>query len=128
MIPPIGSFRNVLRNLPVFVGLTGFLLLAPGCHTQKGVPVDDPALKPIAEMLQSKVPLGAPEAVVHQFLALRGYVVEPGKKPSTVVAIIRHIDPEKLEPVTARVTFYFNAHGKLDSYEISRTVNQPVPQ
>jgi hypothetical protein len=59
---------------------------------------------------------------------MRGYETEATDKPGTIVAIIRHIDTEKLQPVTARVTFYFDASGKLNTYEIVRTMNRPVPQ
>jgi len=30
--------------------------------------------------------------------------------------------------VTARVTFYFDANGKLNTYEIVRTINAPIPK
>jgi len=128
MTPPLGAPRNVIRSCFAFFWLICCVLGVAGCHTRRQIQVDDPALKPIAEMLQAKVPLGATESFVYQFLALRGYTMEPVKKPNTVVALIRHVDPEKLEPVTARVTFYFNSNGKLDTYEISRTLNQPVPR
>jgi hypothetical protein len=65
---------------------------------------------------------------VVEFLSARGYPTEPPEKPGTLVAIIRHIDTEKLQPVTARVTFYFDANGKLNTYEIVRTMNAPIPQ
>jgi len=30
--------------------------------------------------------------------------------------------------VTVRVTFYFDASGKLNTYEMVRTANAPIPQ
>jgi hypothetical protein len=33
-----------------------------------------------------------------------------------------------MQPVTARVTFHFDANGKLIRYEIVRTLNDPIPQ
>ena len=108
-----------------FVALIGLLFLA-GC--KKTVEVDDPQLKPIQEMLQKALPAGTTEAAVNQFLDTRGYPRDPTHKPGTVVAIIRHIDTEKLQPVTARVTFYFDANDKLNTMEIVRTFNQPVSQ
>ena len=38
--------------------------------------------------------------------------------------IIRHIDQEKLKPVTARVTFHFDKNDKLVKTDIERTLNQ----
>lgn len=107
--------------LAAFAGL--FLL--SGCH--KAGQVDDPQLKPIQEMLNAGLPPGSTEGVVSQFLAARGYPIEAIHKPGTLVAIIRHIDTEKLQPVTARVTFYFDANGKLNTTEIVRTFNRPLP-
>jgi hypothetical protein len=59
---------------------------------------------------------------------MRGYPTETSEKPGTVIAIIRHMDTARLQPVTARVTFYFDANGKLNTYEIVRTMNAPIPQ
>jgi hypothetical protein len=109
----------------VVVALLGLFFLA-GC--KKTVEVDDPQLKPIQEMLQTALPTGTTEAAVNQFLSARGYPTVPNHEPGTLVAIIRHIDTEKLRPVTARVTFYFDANGKLNTMEIVRTFNQPVSQ
>ena len=105
--------------------LTAGVLFSSGC--KKALQVDDPQLKPIQNMLETELPVGTPEAAVSQFLSTRGYPTEPSDKPGTLIAIIRHIDTEKLQPVTARVTFYFDANGKLNTYDIVRTMNQPVP-
>ena len=99
-----------------------------GCG--KSHEVDDPQLKPIQTMLDSALPKGSTEGAVNQFLSARGYPTDPHRPPGTIVGIIRHIDTQgqKLEPVTARVTFYFDANGKLNTTEIVRTFNQPIPQ
>ncbi|MGB8324950.1 MAG: hypothetical protein WCE52_18475 [Candidatus Acidiferrum sp.] len=60
------------------------------------------------------------------FLAARGYPIEPSEKTGTIVAIIRHIDTQRMQPVTARVTFYFDATNKLNTVEIIRTMNEPI--
>lgn len=100
-----------------------------GCGKSHQV-VDDPQLKPIQAMLDSALPNGSTEAAVNQFLSTRGYPTDSHRPPGTVVGIIRHIDTQgqKLEPVTARVTFYFDANGKLNTTEIVRTFNRPIPQ
>jgi len=127
----MASHIHYSRILPVplragFLVLIAALLLVSGC--KQTFKVDDPQLKPIQDMLEQNVPTGTPEAGVSQFLAMRGYPTEASEKPGTLVAIIRHIDTEKLQPVTARVTFYFDANGKLNTYEIVRTMNAPIPQ
>jgi hypothetical protein len=117
-------FRSTMRAT-FRLGLAGMLLLVACSKTLK---VDDPQLKPIQEMLEANLPAGSPEDEVTRFLAVRGYPREASDKPGTIVAIIRHIDTEKLQPVTARVTFYFDANGKLNATEIVRTMNAPIPQ
>ena len=102
----------------------GVLFFSAGC--KKAFQIDDPQLKPIQIMLETELPVGTPETAVSHFLSMRGYPTEPSDKPGTLIAIIRHIDTEKLQPVTARVTFYFDANGKLNTFDIVRTMNQPV--
>jgi hypothetical protein len=97
-----------------------------GCKQSRQV--DDPQLKPIQAMLEQNLPIGTTEGAVAQFLSARGYPTETTDQPGTLVAIIRHIDTERMQPVTARVTFYFDANGKLNTYEIVRTANAPFPQ
>jgi hypothetical protein len=119
----IRAFRPLLRGSFLFT--TAVLLLLTGCKQQK---VDDPQLKPIQDLLDANTPAGTTEGTVSKFLAMRGYETETSNKPGTIVAIIRHIDTEKMQPVTARVTFFFDANGKLNTFEIVRTMNRPVPQ
>ena len=102
----------------------GVLFFSGSC--KKAFQIDDPQLKPIQIMLETELPVGTPETAVSHFLSMRGYPTEPSDKPGTLIAIIRHIDTEKLQPVTARVTFYFDANGKLNTFDIVRTMNQPV--
>jgi hypothetical protein len=102
------------------------LLLLAGCG--RNGKVSDAPLQPIQEMLDANLPPGTPSSVVNQFVSTRGYAVEPSGKADTLVVVIRHIDREKLQPVTARVTFHFDANDKLVSTEIVRTVNQPQAQ
>lgn len=109
-----------------FLLVVASILLLGGCS--KEFKVEDPQLKPIQEMLDANLPPGTPDGAVSQFLAMRAYPTEPTDKPGAIVAIIRHIDTEKLQPVTARVTFHFDANGKLHTYEMVRTMNAPIPQ
>lgn len=102
------------------------ILILAGC--QKAVKTDDPQLKPIQQLLDEQLPLGTTEASVNAFLSARGYLSEPGEKQDTIVATIRHIDTQRVQPVTARVTFYFDVNGKLKDYQLQRTKNEPIPQ
>jgi hypothetical protein len=106
--------------------LAAAMLLAAGCK-QQTPEVDDPQLKPIQAIIDQAVPIGTSQASVEEFISGRGYTEQSGKA-GTLVADIRHIDTEKLQPVTARVTFYFDANRKLITYEIVRIPNAPIPQ
>jgi hypothetical protein len=119
-------WRKVRSRLRILAVAGVAILLLAGCKNL--MKLEDPQLKPIQQMLDENVPPGTPEAVVSGFLEARGYPTEPGEKQDTIVATIRHIDTEKLQPVTARVTFYFDANGKLKEYELKRTANAPMPQ
>ena len=87
---------------------------------------DDPQLKPIQQMIETQLPKGSPAGRVTNFLSVRGYEQQAPEKPGTVVAIVRHIDTQTVRPVTARVTFHFDANGKLDAVEMTRTANRPI--
>lgn len=126
MVLPLVPRRNrTSRIRTTYVLLVALLFL---CACKQNMQVDDPELKPIQAMLEKNVPIGTSENAVTQFLSMRGYQTEASEKPGTLIAIIRHVDTEKLRPVTARVTFYFDANGKLNTYEIVRTMNAPLPQ
>ena len=116
--------QNLARLSLLF--FTAALLFAIGCKQQTPV-VDDPQLKPIQAIIDQAVPIGTSQASVEEFISGRGYSDEPGK-PGTLVTVIRHIDTQRLQPVTARVTFYFDANRKLITYEIVRIPNAPIPQ
>jgi hypothetical protein len=106
--------------------ITAAIVMLAGC--QKAAKTNDPQLKPIQQMLDEQLPPGTTDAAVNAFLAARDYPSEAGAKPGTIVAKIRHIDTERVQPVTARVTFYFDENGKLKDYELQRIMNEPIPQ
>ena len=97
-----------------------------GC--EKTLVTKDPKLKPIQEMLARSLPPGTPRSNVSLYLASLGYSEDAIEKPGTMVTIIRKIDTESMEPVTAKVTFYFDANGKLNTFELQRMMNQPAPE
>jgi len=89
---------------------------------------DDPQLKPIETTLKTDLPAGSTVARVSTYLESRGYETQAGSQPGTLVAVIRHIDTERVTPVTARVTFFFDANGKLNTFEMQRMFNKPIPK
>jgi hypothetical protein len=105
--------------------LCAAILCVAGC--QKIERTNDPQLKPIQTMLDAQLPQGTPEANVLAFLNNRGFPVLPDGKQGTIVTTIRHIDTETVTPVTARVTFYFDANRRLNTYEMQRTFNERIP-
>ena len=127
MIPAF-RVRLFLRSVAFFLLFAAIVVASflVGCGTSSDE-VTDPQLKPIQEMVNSQLPLGSSEGTVQQFLVARGYPIEKSSRPGTLIGIIRHIDTEKLQPVTARVTFYFDANGRLNTTEIERTFNRRPP-
>ena len=125
------SLSNLLKTAPWRFQLGSTLILcaailwAAGC--QKIERTSDPQLKPIQAMLDAQLPKGTPEANVLAFLDNRGFPVLPDGKQGTIVTTIRHIDTETVTPVTARVTFYFDANRRLNTYELQRTFNERIP-
>ena len=124
-MPFLSHFRLSRFQRPLIAAASLALLFLFGC--QKTARTDDPLLKPIEQLIASQLPPNATEADVNQFLSARGYPLSPSDKPGTLVATVRHIDTERLQPVTARVTFYFDATGKLNTFELQRAPNAPLP-
>jgi hypothetical protein len=100
-------------------------LLVASCQ-KSFMRVDDPQLKPIQETIETQLPKGSTTERVTTFLSVRGYEMQNSEKPGTLVAIIRHIDTQTVRPVTARVTFYFDANGRLNAVEMMRIPNRAI--
>jgi len=119
------SLRRNSSRLGRCVFLAALLVMTAGCGKTK---LGDPGLQQIQEILDAQLPQGSTRTMVNQFVTMRGYPVEPSGQADQTVVIIRHIDQQKLKPVTARVTFYFDSTDKLIKTELVRTLNQsPVP-
>ena len=115
------------HNFLVLAAMVGALLFSGGFSgCQKTLVTKDPTLKTIQEMLEKSVPVGTPRANVTQYLASQGFPEERTDQPGIVTATIRKIDIEKMQPVTARARFYFDANGKLNTFELHRVPNQPL--
>jgi hypothetical protein len=99
------------------------LLLFAGC--QKTLRVDDPQLKPIQDLLDAKLPPGTTRDQVVSFLNAQGYSLAPPEKKGTVIAIIRPAGQPQNSQIAGRVTFFFDANGKLNTFAIRRDAGPP---
>jgi hypothetical protein len=70
-------------------------------------------------MLDAQLPAGTPKSRVLFYLNSQGFPLENSNDPRVIAATIHHVDTETLKPVTARVTFQFDAEDKLKSYELT---------
>jgi hypothetical protein len=123
LLPRRGEQSRLLLVLSL-----GYMALAGLAGCQKTVRTEDPQLKPIQAMLEQQLPPRTPEEKVVTFLGNRGYPILPAQKQGTIVANIRRTDRATVQPVVARVTFYFDANRKLNTFELQRPVDEPSRQ
>lgn len=100
------------------------LLSASGCKSHSHT--SDSRLQKIDEMLNSKLPPGTSMSRVDHFLKSRGYTVEDSPDKNSLVAVVRHVDTDTLQPATARVTFRFDSNRNLISYELQSAPDAPL--
>lgn len=100
------------------------LLSASGCKSHSHT--SDSRLQKIDEMLNTQLPPGTPMSRVDHFLKSRGYIVEDSPDKNSIVAVVRHIDTDTLQPATARVTFHFDSNRNLISYELQSAPDVPL--
>ncbi len=100
------------------------LFAAGGCD--KHSHTKDPRLRKIDQMLDAKLPPGTPRTRVEYFLSSRGHRIEHCPDNNCVVAVVRHIDTETLQPATARITFRFDSNDKLITYELQAASDIPL--
>jgi ATP-dependent 26S proteasome regulatory subunit len=99
-------------------------LLGYGCR--RNAHTSDSRLQKIDEMLNSQLPPGTPMSRVDHFLKSRGYIVEDSPDKNSLVAVVRHVDTDTLQPATARVTFHFDSNANLISYELQSAPDAPL--
>jgi hypothetical protein len=92
-----------------------------GCEAAKHT--SDSRLKKIDLMLDKQLPAGTTRAQVAYFVHARGYSLENTRDKSLIIALVRQVDTDTLQPVTARVTFHFNSSDRLTTYDL-----QPGPE
>lgn len=106
--------------------LLAAILLFGSAGCRKTVRTADPQLKPVQELLDAQLPTGTSEEKVKAFLAESGCVVLPPQKPGTVVAIIPATRNHEASNPIARAIFYFDANGKLNTFELARASGGPA--
>jgi len=109
--------RSSFPSLPSLFPLGVFALLALAGCKQNGH-TSDPRLRPIDEMLDSQLPAGTAKSRVVFYLNSQNFPVENAGDTRAIVAIVRHVDSDTLQPATARVTFHFDTSDNLKSYEL----------
>lgn len=114
-----GRHKSVFgRNWSSYITLALALVFAGGCSQQSAAThTSDPHLVSIDKMLTEQLPKGTTKARVTFYLNSRGYQPQD-VRTNAVVAVVHHIDTETLQPATARVTFHFDSHDVLTSYDI----------
>jgi hypothetical protein len=81
----------------------------------------------IDDLLDAQLPADTPRFRVEFFLSSRGFPIQDSPDKSAVIAVIRQVDTDTLQPVTARVTFHFDPNDKLTSYDLQAMPNAPLP-
>jgi len=100
------------------------VLSASGCKSHSHT--SDSRLQKIDQMLNTQLPPGTPMSRVDHFLKSRGYIVEDSPDKDSLVAVVRHVDTDTLQPATARVTFHFDSNRNLISYELQSAPDAPL--
>jgi hypothetical protein len=98
-------------------------LLFSGCNHNRHT--YDPSLRKIDELLSAQLPVGTPRGRVQYFLKSRGYQLEDAADKTTVRALVRHVDPDTLQPSAAHATFHFDVNDKLATYELDPAAATP---
>jgi hypothetical protein len=113
--------------LPLLLSAAGTALFLAFsiCGCKSNAHTSDSRLQKIDEMLNTGLPQGTPRSRLEFFLSSRGYKLEDAPDKNSLVALVRQIDTDTLEPRTARVTFHFDVHDKLVSYELEAAPDAP---
>jgi hypothetical protein len=117
------SMRSARLRIHRRACLLLLLALAGGCNSHSHT--FDSKLRKIDQMLDAHLPKGTSRNRVGFFLDTRGYKIEGSGDVHTVVAIVRQVDTDTLQPATARVVFHFDANDRLTSYDLQRAPDAP---
>jgi hypothetical protein len=127
MVPQCRRRAHPLISLlpSLLVTLAAILVFsAGGCKTSSHT--SDSRLQKIDELLNAKLPKGTPRSRVSYFLTSRGYQLQDSPDKDSLVAVVRHIDTDTLQPSTAVVTFHFDANNNLTTYNLQPAPDAPL--
>lgn len=114
--------------LPLLLSMAGAALFLGfslyGCKSHAHT--SDSRLEKIDGMLNAQLPQGTPRSRLEFFLNSRGYKLEDSPDKNSLVAVVRLVDTDTLQPATARVTFHLDSHDKLVSYELQSAPDAPL--
>jgi hypothetical protein len=114
--------------LPLLLSMAGAALFLAfslyGCKSHSHT--SDSRLEKIDGMLNAQLPQGTPRSRLEFFLNSRGYKLEDSPDKNSLVAVVRLVDTDTLQPATARVTFHFDSNDKLVSYELQSAPDVPL--
>ena len=114
--------------LPLLLSTAGAALFLAfsiyGCKSNAHT--SDSRLQKIDKMLNTQLPRGTPRSRLEFFLNSHGYRLQDAPDKNSLVAVVRQIDTASLQPRTARVTFHFDVHDKLVSYELVAAPDAPL--
>jgi hypothetical protein len=105
---------------------TALFLAFSICGCKSNAHTSDSHLRKIDEMLNTRLPPGTPRSRLEFFLNSRGYKLEDSPDKNSLVAVVRQIDTDTLQPRTARVTFHFDSSDRLVSYELQAAPDAPL--
>ena len=108
-----------------WLGILGTMPLT-GCRSSRHT--SDPSLRQIDDTLDAQLPSGTNKSRVSFYLSAQGFPIESTNDPHTIVAVVHRVDTETLRPVTARVTFHFDARDNLTTYEMAAAPGSPSQQ
>jgi len=119
--------KSSSRFLAAFF-LLGILATMPLTGCRSGRHTSDPSLRQIDDTLEAQLPAGTSKSKVSYYMSSQGFPLENTNDPHTIVAVVHRVDTETLRPVTARVTFHFDARDNLTTYELAAAPGSASPQ
>jgi len=115
----LGNLLRYSTHSAIAFLLLGFLAASGPIGCKTGRHTSNPQLRQIDDALDAQLPAGTSRSRVAFYLSSQGYALENTNDPHSLVAIVRRVDTETLRPVTARVTFHFDARDSLTTYELA---------
>ena len=114
-----GNFTKGSSRFVAAFFLLGMLATIPLTGCRLGRHTSDPRFRQIDDTLDAQLPAGTSKSKVSFYLSSQGFPLESTSDAHAIVAVVHRVDTETLRPVTARVTFHFDARDNLTTYELA---------